>query len=154
MKPNLLLIPILTFLTAAFGSWLTNRGMSWYQSINLPGWTPPGSVIGTVWTVIFILAMISVLIIWNRYFTEKNFWLIILFFIINALLNVGWSYLFFSLNLIGPAVFEAGLLGLSVLALIILIWPYSLTAAILLLPYFGWVCFATYLTYQVWLLNK
>jgi len=154
MKPNYLVIPALTFLIASFGSWLTGQGMNWYKTINLPAWTPPGSIIGTVWTVIFILATISALIVWNRCYTEKNFWLIIFIFIINAFLNVGWSYLFFNLNLIGPAIIEAGVLGLSVLALIILIWPYSAAAAILLLPYMLWVFFATYLTYSIWLLNK
>ncbi len=154
MKPNYLIIPAFVFLTAAFGNWLTNQGMGWYQTINLPNWTPPGSIIGTVWTVLFILTAISVMIIWNRHFTEKNFLLIILIFLINALLNVGWSYIFFSLNLIGPAIFGAAILSLSVLLLIILIWPYSALASVLLLPYLGWVGFATYLTYSIWLLNK
>ena len=154
MKANYLIIPIITFVTAAIGSFITNQGMDWYKTINLPTWTPPGSVIGTVWTVIFILSTISALIFWNQYYGKKYYWLIILLFIINAFLNIVWSYLFFGLNLIVPAIFEAGLLGLSVLGIIILILPYSNLAAGLLLPYFAWVCFATYLTYNVWVLNK
>lgn len=154
MKPNFIIIPLITIGVASLGSWLTQKGMEWYQNLKLPSFTPAGSVIGTVWTVIFVLVTISALIVWNRLVTEKNFGIIIIIFLVNALLNIGWSYLFFNLNYIGPAVLEAGFLGLSVLALIILIWPYSAPAAILLLPYLGWVGFATYLTYSVWLLNK
>lgn len=155
MKPNYLIIPLITILTASLGSWLTNKGLlTWYQTIKLPVWTPAGSVIGTIWTVIFILSTISALIVWNRHYLGKNFWLIIAFFLINTGLNVLWSFLFFEAHLIGPAIFEAGLLGLSVIILIILIWPLSIWTAILLLPYAFWVSFATYLTYSVWLLNR
>ncbi|MFA6215499.1 MAG: TspO/MBR family protein [Patescibacteria group bacterium] len=154
MKLNYLLIPLAVFAVGAWGSFITNGGLGWYSKIKLPSYTPAGSVIGTVWTVIFILTMISVLIVWNRHFDQKNFWLIIILFAINGGLNIFWSYLFFGLHLLGPAAFEAGLLGLSVIALVILIWPFSLAAAILLLPYAGWVSFAAYLTYTIWNLNR
>lgn len=155
MKPNYIIIPLVAILTATIGSLITSGGMDWYKQINLPAFTPPGSFIGTVWTVIFILAAISALIVFNKAVgtpsLEKS---IAVVFILNALLNVTWSLLFFNLHFIGAAVWEAGLLGLSVIALIILIWPISKFAAWLLVPYAAWVAFATYLTYTVWTLNK
>lgn len=154
MNANYLVIPAVTIITAVTGSFITGSGMAWYKIIKLPAWTPPGSVIGAVWTVIFILATISTLIVYNQLQPSKNLKLILAIFLVNAVLNVTWSLLFFGWHLIGPAVWEAGLLGLSVLALIVLIWPASILASLLLLPYFLWVCFATFLTYNVWLLNK
>ena len=154
MKPNYLIIPIITVLIAALGSFLTSGGMIWYKTINLPSWTPPGSFIGSVWTIIFILSTSSALIIWNSTTHNQTFWVIVSIFIVNACLNVLWSLLFFRTHLIGGAVLEAGLLGLTVITLIILIWPISKIASILLFPYAGWVAFATYLTYSVWVLNK
>lgn len=154
MRLNYIIIPLVTILTSGVGSWITNNGMKWYKSINLPTWTPPGSVIGTVWTVLFILATISALIVWNTAKHNNYFWWIIGLFLVNAVLNVGWSFLFFGQHLIGPAIFEAGLLGLSVVGLVILIWPLSRLAASLLIPYAAWVSFATYLTYSIWSLNK
>jgi tryptophan-rich sensory protein len=127
--------------------------MGWYKTIKLPSWTPSGSVIGTVWTILFILAAISALIIWNQLAHDSRFWWIVVLFILNAVLNVGWSWLFFNQHFLGAAIFEAGLLGLSVVALVILIWPASALAAALLLPYAAWVAFATFLTYNVWSLN-
>jgi len=156
MKLSYIIIPLITVLTAGIGSLLTSGGMSWYKSINLPSWTPAGSIIGAIWTTIFILSAASALIVWN---TSANMgqtrlsWIAGVF-IANAVLNVLWSYLFFNQHLIAPAIFEAGILGLSVIALIVLIWPISELAALLLFPYAGWVCFATYLTYSVWLLNR
>jgi len=154
MKLNYVIIPLITLGVSWLGGRLTSGGMNWYQTIKLPAWTPPGSVIGFAWTTIFILSTISALIVWNRVSHQGRFWWIIIIFLINAGLNLGWSWLFFNQHLIGPAVWEAGLLGLSVVVLIILIWPFSRLAAWLLVPYGGWVIFATYLTYLIWALNR
>lgn len=153
LKPNHVVIPLITIATISVGSWITSAGMSWYKTINFPAFTPPGSFIGTVWTVLFILATISALIVWNKARGgRKN--AIGFAFVINALLNVTWSLLFFGLHLIGPAIYESALLGVSVLVLMILIWPVSKMASWLLAPYLAWVSFATFLTYSIWLLNK
>ncbi|MFH1427428.1 MAG: TspO/MBR family protein [Patescibacteria group bacterium] len=154
MKLNYFIIPIITIFVATLGSYLTSQGMDWYKSINLPSWTPPGGVIGAVWTLIFILGTISALIFFNKAEHNSLFNWIIIVFIINAFLNVFWSYLFFYQHLISPAIFEAATLAASVIILIILIWPISRLAASLLIPYATWVMFATYLTYSVWLVNK
>lgn len=154
MKLNYFIIPLIIFIVAVLGSWLTGSGLDWYKSIKLPSWTPPGSLIGAVWTIIFILSATSALIFYNLASHGSRFFWIIFLFILNTVLNVGWSYLFFRGHLIGPAVIEAALLDFSVIGLVILIWPISRLASLLLLPYAGWVAFATYLTYIVWSLNK
>jgi benzodiazapine receptor len=151
-KPNYIIIPLATVATAGIGSIITSAGMNWYNGISKPSFTPPGSFIGTVWTILFVLSTIAALIVWNKAENRKN--IIGAAFIINALLNIGWTGLFFGLHLIGPAITEAGLLGLSVLTLIILAWPVSRFAAWLLAPYLAWVSFATYLTYSIWVVNK
>lgn len=154
LKPNYIVIPLATIATIGIGNLFTSAGMDWYKTISTPAFTPPGSFIGTVWTVLFILATLSALIVWNKPLTDGRRHGIAIAFILNAMLNVGWSALFFGLHFIGAAIFEAGLLGLSVLILIVAIWPVSKFAAWLLMPYFAWVSFAMYLTYSIWLLNK
>ena len=153
MKPNYLLIPLMTVATALGGSWITNQGMSWYKIINLPAWTPAGSVIGVVWTIIFVLATISALLVYNLVPKGKKRRQVMYAFLVNAILNVLWSALFFGWHLVGLAIIEAVVLALSVLVLIIMIRLKSRAAAIMLYPYFAWVCFATYLTYSVWSLT-
>lgn len=154
MKWNFILIPLAVIVVAGFGSLLTGGGMEWYRSIKLPSWTPPGSIIGTVWTIIFILTAVSAIIFWSKAPHDSRFWAVVAIFILNGLLNVLWSYLFFNQHLLGAATVEAALLDLSVIALIILIWPISRLASALLFPYAAWVAFATYLTYIVSSLNK
>ncbi|MBI2038211.1 MAG: tryptophan-rich sensory protein [Candidatus Magasanikbacteria bacterium] len=153
LKTNHVVIPLITIATISLGSLVTSLGMNWYSTIKLPAFTPPGSFIGAVWTVLFILATLSALIVWNKAWRKRKN-IIGIAFVLNILLNVGWSVLFFGLHLIGPAIYESALLGVSVLVLIILIWPVSKLAVWLLVPYMVWVSFATFLTYTIWSLNK
>lgn len=154
MKLNYFIIPSIVFLASFLGSRITASGMDWYRALNIPPWTPAGWVIGLVWTFIFTLGAISVILFWNAQFRPGYFYWVIGLFILNIILNVLWSYLFFGQHLIGLAAAEAVILGLSVLSLIVLIWPFTKLSAFLLIPYCGWVFFASYLTYSIWFLNK
>jgi tryptophan-rich sensory protein len=154
LRLNYFIIPLVAFAVAYFGGRVTSTGMDWYRTINLPAWTPSGAVIGAVWTTIFILTAMSAILVWNKGMNAKYFPAIVGIFILNAVLNFTWSYLFFGKHLIGTDVFVAGLLEISVLFLIILIWPISKLASSLLFPYSAWVFFATYLNYLIWSLNK
>lgn len=151
MKIQYLLTPLLVFLTALAGGLITGQGMAWYQTINLPGFTPAGWIIGLVWTILFILTIIAALIVYSR---NKKTLVFTLFLIINLGLNVMWSQFFFGWHFLFESVIEAGFLAVSVLLLIIFALPKAKLAAALFLPYFLWVCFATFLTYNVWLLNR
>ncbi len=154
MKQNYLIIPLIVILVALWGGFITSTGMAWYKTIGIPSWTPSGGFIGAIWAFIFILSAASAIIVWNKAARNQRFWIIILLFIMNALLNILWSNLFFGKGLIGWAAVEAVILDFSVWALVILIRSVSKLASALLLPYAGWVIFAIYLNYIIWMLNK
>lgn len=152
-KIYLIIIPLITVIIALSGSSITSRGMDWYNQINLPVWTPAGSIIGMVWTIIFILTTISAILFWARGFRNRKFWIIISLFVFNGILNVFWSALFFGFHLIGASILEMIILEITTLCLIFLIRPTSRLASILLYPYAIWVAFATYLAYSTLILN-
>jgi len=153
LKINYLLIPLFVLITASAASYFADVGMAWYKTINLPQWTPSNSLMVLAWTIIFVLSSLSILIIWNKYSSAKNFGLIIALFVLNAILNVGWNILFFNQQQIGLAFFQAVLLVANLTLLIFLIWRFSPLAAYLLLPYSAWVLLSTVLTFNVWMLN-
>lgn len=136
------------------GSYLTSLGLGeWYQSLNLPDFTPPGGFIGAVWTTIYILTTIAAFLFYRRAQSGLQRRWVTIMFLVNAFLNVLWSYLFFVEHLIGLSIFGAALLGVSVIVLIFLIYPVSRLGSILLIPYASWVGFATYLNYLIYTLN-
>lgn len=150
---NYLLIPLFVIITASAASYFADTGKQWYQTIQLPVWTPPNSLMVAMWAAIFILAAISLLLIWNRNFGEKKFKLIIGQFVLNAFLIVGWNIFFFTFQQIAFSFFIAVLIVANLLSLVFLVWPVCKLAACLLIPYSLWVAFATLLTLNVWLIN-
>src|SRR3989344_391220 len=156
MKLNYFIIPLIVLSFSLLGSAFTSDGIDsgWYDSIIQPSGTQPGSVIGMSWTTIFILTAIAALIVWNTFPRSKNFRSIIQLFLMNGAVNVLWSVLFFGSHAIGAAVIVAMVIEVTVIALIVCLWPVSPRAALLLFPYAGWVFFAIYLNSIIFSLNR
>jgi len=154
MKINYFLIPLAAIVAVVVGSYLTKLGMSWYEASNLPSFTPSGGFIGGMWTAIYTLATISLLLWFNQKRRPKNFWAVVWLFIANIVLNVGWSYLFFVQHWVGSAIVEMILLEGTVIALIVMMWKNLRTSSILLWLYAAWVAVATYIAYSFYVLNR
>jgi tryptophan-rich sensory protein len=157
MHINYFIIPLVAILVAWLGGRFTMKAVrTWYRTLRKPTWTPPGGVIGAVWTVLYILAASSALIIWNTSSLKATGVPLVItaLFILNALVNVFWSYTFFYRQRIGAAIWVCLFLDVTIVALIQLISPISLLAAWLLVPYAAWVTFAAYLNYRVWDMNR
>ncbi|MBI2074451.1 MAG: tryptophan-rich sensory protein [Candidatus Levybacteria bacterium] len=69
-------------------------------------------------------------------------------------LNFLWSFIFFYFHLLFLALIEIIALWIAIFYTIILFRKISKPSALLLMPYFLWVSFATYLTFTVWFLNR
>lgn len=153
-KWNYLIIALMVVLVSVAGSLVTETGMSWYDNLNLPALTPPDFVFGVAWTIIYILTAWSVILFWNHALPRDiRFWFTVWLLVLNGVLNVLWSFLFFGEHLIGASLLCIGAIWLSLAALVWLIWPIVRRSAYLLLPYFFWVTFALYLNYSIWILN-
>ncbi|MGD0275288.1 MAG: TspO/MBR family protein [Syntrophales bacterium] len=149
-----ILAPIFYFSVAQIGSSFTMQGVStWYMAIMKPSYNPPGVIIGVVWTVIYILSAISLIVFVNAARGKKDLWVISGLYLLNGLINALWSYIFFVRHLLFLAFLDALFIWVTVGLLIIYIWSYSRISSMLLVPYFLWVSFATYLTFVIYRLN-
>lgn len=149
-----LLAPLFYLVVSMTGSFFTSQGVtSWYPNITKPLYTPPGSFIGIVWTVIYIISGISLILFVNKGRGKGIFWLVIGIYVLNGIINASWSYIFFVKHNLGLAVINAFLIWVTVIILIASIWSTSRTASLLLFPYLGWVSFATLLTYEIYQIN-
>jgi len=125
---------------------------NWYLTLNKPSFNPPGWVFGPVWTTLFLLMGIALYLIWGK----KNFKAdsyAILFFTIQYLLNIFWSFLFFYLQNPLAAFIEIIILWIFILLTIIYFYKISKPAGWLLIPYLLWVSFAAFLNYNLVILN-
>lgn len=153
LKLNHLAIPYLAMFVFIFGGILTNEGVAWYYSLTLPVWNPPTAIVAVIWAVIYFCAAASLLLVWNARPRNPRFNWLLGGFACSTLVNAVWSVLFFHFHLILASVVCAVILEVSVLVLMLLTYTVSRKAALLLVPYTGWVLFAIYLQYTVLALN-
>ena len=124
----------------------------WYYSLNKSPLTPPEAVFPIVWTILYIMIAISLFFyIKDGFRQEKIIPLVI--FITQIILNLLWTPVFFESHDIKLAFFIIIALIILVFINIILFYKKSKTAAFLLIPYFLWLIFASYLNYEIIKLN-
>ena len=137
---------------AALGAAATDIG-PWYTTLRKSILNPPDWLFGPAWTLIYALAALAGVLAWRNARTREQRTRVLILFAINALLNVVWSELFFRLRRPDWALDEVAPFWLSVLALMVFLWPLSRRASGVLAPYLAWVAFAGWLNYEVVRLN-
>ncbi len=124
---------------------------TWYVHIQKPAWNPPNWLFAPVWSTLYVLMGIALglVIIQNK----GNKRMAITFFVIQFLLNMAWSFIFFKMHHIGLALAEILAMWVMILITIVTFSKINKTAAWLLVPYISWVSFASLLTFTIWKLN-
>ncbi|GIE47924.1 TspO/MBR family protein [Actinoplanes nipponensis] len=120
-----------------------------YQSLDQPSWAPPSWLFGPVWTVLYAMIAVAGWLVWRR--TGWNRALTV--YAVQLGLNAVWTPIFFGAGRYGLALADIVVLWLLIGATVLLFRPISRTAAWLLVPYWGWVTFATALNAAIWSAN-
>lgn len=148
---TIVIVTTLIIIVAVAGALFTQIG-PWYKALNKPSWQPPDWLFGPAWTVIFILTGYAAVDSYTNA-PEGARKTIIIVFAINAVLNVLWSFCFFTLKSPMLALYEVVLLWLSIVSIMVVIAPFSPHGALALLAYLAWVSFAAFLNFTVVKLN-
>jgi len=152
--PNYLIIPALWLTVLWLGSALTSSGMAWYLTLVHSAITPPSWVFVIAWNTIFVCAILSTILIWNRMFRDRVFWSIVILLCINGITNLLWTYFFFYCHFMGLALIDAIVLLLCTWILVMVLWiKHEKLAALLFVPYALWLVLAVYLNWMFILLN-
>ena len=142
----------LCFATAAIGAVASAGAGAFYAELTRPDWAPPGWLFGPVWSALYALMGISAWLVWRvRGFAGARLALVL--FLVQLAVNALWSWLFFAWRQGGLAFAEVLILWCLIVGTIIAFRRVSVLAAVLLLPYLGWVSFAAVLTFATWRLN-
>ena len=126
---------------------------NWYSRLKKPSWSPPAWLFGPIWTVLYIIIMISFGTVFYKAFTGQWSWLVALPFILNLIFNFAFTSLQFGwqINLLA-AIDIVFILGTLIWALIA-IWPHAQWIVYTNIPYLLWVTFATILQFTITYLN-
>lgn len=127
--------------------------LNWLYSINRPALMPPSYVFGIVWSILYIMIILS-LVFFVRNGIKKTDILAISFFVLQLALNLSWTPVFFGLHQTKIALLIILALVVCVAITSILFYQKSKTAGLLLVPYFLWLLFAMYLNFEIVRLNS
>jgi translocator protein len=132
------------------GNLATMSGMDgWFEQLDKPSWQPPDAVFGPVWAGLYVLIIASGWLVWR----EAGISRALVPWLVQLVLNAGWSIVFFGLESPTLAVVEIVLLVAAIVWTIVTFWPIQRLAALLLVPYLAWVGFATALTVAIATMN-
>lgn len=149
----LVMVPLLILLGALSGM-LAGSGADngWYRGLMKPALTPPGWVFGLVWTLLYAMQGLALAIILSARSAPGRRRAVGLF-IAQFALNLLWSPLFFGLHQVSAAIWL--LIAIIVLAFATgwSFWRIRGLAALLMVPYLLWLCFALFLNYSFDRLN-
>lgn len=124
---------------------------AWYNSLTRPPFCPPDFVFTPVWAIIYA-AIFTALIFYisKPHFDKKSGYI---YFCIQLLLNLIWSPVFFLMKNISLALLVVVFLDIFVFLTAKKFYSVTKIAGVLLIPYFLWCIFATYLNFGYFLLN-
>lgn len=138
--------------TSAAGSLAAVSASDDYGELDQPSWAPPSWLFGPVWTVLYVMVAVAGILLWwtQRSFKTPEMALFGGQLFVNAL----WTPLFFAWELRGFALAWILLLDVLVIVTIWRFWTVRRAPALLLVPYLGWILFATALNAAIWSLNR
>ena len=137
-------------IVAVLGSIFVNLGSDWFASLATPSQWIPDIVIPIVWTIIYI-AFAIVLTLWQlKSDLPKS---VIIWLVINGVLNVLWCLFFFTLHLTFVGNITIVLNLIAGFVLFVQIDKYKPIYAYVTALYPIWLSLATTLNLALWILN-
>ncbi|RZK20802.1 MAG: tryptophan-rich sensory protein [Pedobacter sp.] len=144
----------ITLSIGALGGWATAQSVkTWYPTLNKPSFNPPNWLFAPVWTSLYIIIGIAAYLIWIKRDRIAHFPRTIALYFIQLILNLCWSFIFFYLHEIGFALFEILILLIIIIINAVVFYKIDKWAGLLFIPYILWVSFASFLTYNIFILN-
>lgn len=152
LRIALLAVPAVMLLGTISGVLSGSADTGWYRTLAKPSFNPPGAAFGIVWPILYFLQGLALSMILHALGAPGR-GLALAAFGAQFLLNLLWSPVFFGMREVGAAFYV--IIGMIVLTLVAIaaFWRVRRTAALLMLPYLAWICFAAVLNWEIKRLN-
>ena len=125
----------------------------WYLQLKKPKWAPPSWLFGYVWSVLYILIIISFGYVFYKGYIGDISFIIVLPFILNIIFNILFTPIQFKLRNNVLATVDILLVLISLIWLMVSIYNYYSWISYIQIPYLLWVCIATVLQISIMVMN-
>ena len=126
----------------------------WYQQLVKPSWAPPSYLFGPVWTVLYVLIVISFGKVFLMAYAKQIPLVVVLPFVLNLIFNGIFTPIQFGLKNNLLASIDILFVLITIIWMMIAIYPHMKWIAYIQIPYLLWVSFATMLQFTITYLNK
>jgi tryptophan-rich sensory protein len=142
LVPGIVLLGFLSGQVAGSGP-----GNPWFDALRKPSIYPPPATFGIVWSVLYILMGLALaMVATSRGARLRGF--AIAAFVVQLILNLAWTPLFFAAHQISAALLLLVVLDVAVMVTVVAFYRVRPVASFLLAPYLAWILFATLLNWQ------
>jgi benzodiazapine receptor len=125
-----------------------------YQELIKPTWSPPSWLFGPVWSILYVLIIISFGKVFMMAIQKQIPWVVALPFVLNIFFNVIFTPIQFGLKNLPLASIDIVLVLVTLIWAMVAIYPYAKWITYIQIPYLAWVSFATVLQLTITFLNK
>jgi len=149
----LFVIPVIMFLGFLSGTISGSAAENmWYQTLIKPEIQPPGWAFGVVWPILyFLMGLAFAMVLHAR--GAQNRALAIGLFLVQFLINLSWSPIFFGQHKVSTAFYIIIFMVLAAIATTFAFGRVRKAAAWLMVPYLLWISFAAILNFKIDQLN-
>lgn len=142
----LFMVPLVLLVGFAAGQ-LGGPDTAWFAGLVKPAIYPPPVTFGIVWSVLFVLIGCALALVAGAWGASGR-GLALGVFAVHFIVTQSWSAVFFGRQDMIAGLMVLGFAIASLLVALALIARVRKVAALLLLPYLAWLCFAALLNYQ------
>lgn len=145
---------ILIFVTASITKYLVDFGLvPFYDLLDVPSVTPDKQYFRYIWNIIYILLFFGFYLALTSKQTDMQYYDLNSLFIMQLFLQILWTFCFFYIQHITAAALVIVLLNVVAALFMHTLFFINVWSFFLILPYFLWLLFATFLNIYIVFLN-
>ena len=128
--------------------------MDWYSSLAKPTWTPPPGFIGTMWTVLYPIIIVTFGYVIYRITRGTAPRSLLVPIVVNIVANIAFTPIQFGLRNLPLASVDILIVLVTIVWCMVAFWPHSRLATLALTPYLAWVATASVLQLSITWMNR
>jgi translocator protein len=146
LRWTLFMVPLVLLVGFAAGQ-LGTPDTVWFAGLVKPAIFPPPVTFGIVWSVLFVLIGLAMALVASAWGAAGR-GLALAGFAVHFLVSQSWSAVFFGMQDMQLGLIVIGVAIATLLIALALVLRVRRLAALLLVPYLAWLCFAGVLNFQ------
>lgn len=126
----------------------------WYDGLVKPSWTPEPATIGTIWSILYPVILVTFGIVFVQAARGRLPWTVALPFAVNLVANLVFTPIQFRLRNLPLAAADILVVLATIPWMMAAVWRHHPWVALAQVPYLAWVAIATVLQFSITWWNR